>query len=125
MEFARRDRLVELMREEIAQILRKVKDPRLSGLLTVTDVELSKDTKTVTVFYSIMGSEEQRRSSEKALESAQPYVHHELKTRLRLKVIPSVRFVFDTTPERAGRVLELLNKIEKEREESPPPPSQE
>src|SRR5262249_15645270 len=101
VEFARRDRLVELFREEVAQILRKVKDPRLSGFLTVTDVELSQDQKTVFVFYSIMGTEENRRSSAEALKSAEPFVHHELRSRVHMKVVPAVKFEYDRTPERA------------------------
>lgn len=116
MEFQRRDRLVELMREEIALALRKVKDPRLSGFLTLTEVVLSKDAKTLTIYYSVMGSETDRLSTAKALESAAPFVHHQLRTRLHIKVIPSVKFEYDKTPERAGRVLELLTKIEQEKE---------
>lgn len=123
MEFQRRDRLVEVIRAELAGILRRVKDPRLSGLLTVTGVELSRDLKTAVAFYSIYGSDENRAHSARALASAAPFIRYELKSRLRLKVIPTVRFEYDQTPERAGRVLELLTRIEQERAAAPPAPS--
>ena len=54
--FSRNDRLRELFRTEIVKALREVKDPGLSGFLTITDVEISADRKTAKVFYSILGS---------------------------------------------------------------------
>ena len=131
MEFQRRDRLVELIREQLAEVLREVKDPRLSGFLTITGVDLSPDYKNATAFYSILGSEEDRASSAEALTSAAPFIRHQLRKRLSIKIIPVVAFEYDRTPERAGRVLELLTEIEKDRQAHPPakeeaePPSPE
>lgn len=115
MEFKRSDRLVELLKVEIAGLLRKVKDPRLSGFLTLTDVALSGDMKSAVVYFSIFGTEEERASSAAALESAQAFLRWRLRERLQIRVIPTLRFEYDVTPERAGRVLEILNKIEEER----------
>ena len=112
--FARRERLKVLFREELALALRGVKDPGLSGLLTVTDLVLSPDMKTATVFYSIIGSGLQRQTSAEALERASPFLRQVLKKRLSLKMIPQLVFTYDDTPARAARVEKLLIQLEKE-----------
>lgn len=113
--FARSDRLRELFRAEITLALRGVKDPGLSGgLLTVTDLSLSPDMKTATVYYSVLGSKRQLESSSKALERASPYLRQVLRKRLTLKNIPELRFVFDDTPRRASRIDQILLRLERE-----------
>jgi ribosome-binding factor A len=112
--FARNDRLKELIKSEIILALRTVKDPGVAGFLTVTDVELSPDRKTATVFYSVMGQDAQRASTTRALTRAEPYLRGVLRKRLALKVIPKVVFRYDDTPRKASRVEELLEKIRRD-----------
>ena len=112
--FSRSDRLRELYRVEIAKTLQTVKDPGLSGFLTVTDVELSTDGKTVTVFYSLLGSGAQHESSQKALDRAAPYIRQVLRKRLTVKMIPTIVFHYDDTPKRASRIDKLLLQLEQE-----------
>ncbi|MBI3552720.1 MAG: 30S ribosome-binding factor RbfA [Elusimicrobia bacterium] len=112
--FARSERLKELFRVEITKTLTSVKDPGLSGFLTVTDVDLSADGKTVNVFYSLLGSGAQRESTQKALERASPYIRQVLRKRLTLKMIPAIVFHYDDTPQRASRVDKLLLQLEQE-----------
>jgi ribosome-binding factor A len=112
--FDRNERLRELFRGEISKALLEIKDPGLSGLLTVTDVELSPDRKTLTVFYSVLGTPVERRRTDKALQRCAPYIHHLLIKRLSLKLVPKVAFSFDDTPRRASRIDRLLWDIEKE-----------
>ena len=111
----RNERLRELFRGEIVKALRDIHDPGHSGLLTVTDVELSPDRKTLTVFYSVLGTPVERRRTDKALQRCAPYIHHLLIKRLALKLAPKVVFCFDDTPRRASRIDKLLGDIEKER----------
>lgn len=113
--FERSDRLKELFRSEVILALRGVKDPGVSGLLTVTDVELSTDRKTVVVYYSVMGDATQRVSTAKALERAAPYLKQVMRKRLSIKVIPTIKFEFDETPRKASRIDKLLLDLEKER----------
>lgn len=114
MKFKRSDRLRGLFMEEIAGALREVKDPGVAGFLTVTDLELSGDTKTARVFYSLLGKPEDRESTQKALERSVNFIRHRLYSKLRLKFIPKIVFIFDDTPERAGRVETLLAKLNSE-----------
>lgn len=98
--------------------MRGVKDPGISGFMTVTDVKLSADMKTATVYYSILGSDHQRRSTAEALERAAPYVRQVLRKRLSLRTLPQFVFAYDETPLKASRVDQLLLQIEREQDPS-------
>ena len=113
--FDRGERLKELYKELLAELVREVKDPGLSGFLTVTDLSLSADRKNATVYYSVMGSDGQREAAAKALERAAPYLRGLLKKKVTVKVVPHLRFVSDDTPRKASRIDALLYKLEKER----------
>ncbi len=113
--FERNDRLRELFRGEITKALREIKDPGLGGLLTITDVELSVDRKTLKVFYSVLGTPQERHRTQRALARSAPYIHHLLIKRLALKLVPKVDFRFDDTPRRATRIDKLLSDLEEER----------
>ena len=113
--YTRNDRLKELYRELIGKLLREVKDPGLTGFLTVTDLALSIDRKTATVYYSILGSEAECQAAGQALERAAPYLRALLKKEVTVKVVPSIVFKYDETPRKASRIDELLNKLDKER----------
>jgi len=94
--------------------LREVKDPGISGLLTLTDLELSVDRKNLTVYYSVLGTTQESKRTSRALDRCAPFIHHLLIKRLSLKLIPKIVFRFDDTPRRASRVDKLLGDIEKE-----------
>jgi ribosome-binding factor A len=112
--YARNERLKELFKIEIIEALRGVKDPGVGGLLTITDLELAPDRKNCSVFYSILGSENERHSTQKALERASPYIRQVLRKRLTLKTIPNIHFVYDDTPKKASRIDKLLLDLEKD-----------
>lgn len=113
--YDRSERLRELFKETVVELLREVKDPGLSGFLTVTDVELSTDRKNLKVYYSILGSDAEKARAAAALERAAPYLRGLLKKKVTIKVIPNLSFHFDDTPRKASRIDELLNKLEKEK----------
>jgi ribosome-binding factor A len=116
MSFARSERLRELYREEIALALQGVKDPGLKGFLTVTGLELSADGKHANVFYSILGSAEDKKNAHEALNRAAPYIRQVLRKRVKVKYVPEFHFVFDDTPRKASLVDKMLLKIEQERD---------
>src|SRR5579859_283354 len=120
--FQRRDRVVELVKQEISELLRTLKDPNLSGFITITDVVLSRDMKTARIFFSVLGSEEEKKETGKVLDRSAGYLRHQLRDRLSMKVIPSLEFRFDDTPARAQRVEDILTRIQKE--DAPKPPKE-
>ncbi|MBI4425713.1 MAG: 30S ribosome-binding factor RbfA [Elusimicrobia bacterium] len=116
MAFDRSERVAELLQREISLLLREVKDPGVSGLVTVTGLKLARDRKSAMVFYSVLGSREQKDSTAKALERAANFLRHELRDRVKLRSVPKIAFAYDPTPERAQRIEEILVDIEKERD---------
>jgi ribosome-binding factor A len=110
----RPERVAQLMRREIAEVLmRRLRDPRVTGMVSVTDVEVSHDLSAARVFVSIMPDGPERQRSLDALQSAAGYIRHELAPRLGLREVPELRFVLDTSIERGARVDDLLRRIER------------
>jgi ribosome-binding factor A len=108
----RTDRIDQLLRQEIGEILaRDVQDPRI-GFVTVTDVETAPDLSTARVWVSVIGQPDEREQTLKALRRAMPFVRHELGSRVRLRRIPELHLREDDTAQRGTRVLRLLAELE-------------
>jgi ribosome-binding factor A len=108
----RTQRIDELLRQEIGEILgREVADPRI-GFVTVTQVETAPDLRHARVWVSVIGDEAQRKETLAALDRAMGFVRRELGTRLRLRRIPEFHVRLDDTAERGTRVLHLLHELE-------------
>lgn len=96
-------------------IIQRLKDPRLSGILTITGVEMRPDLKAAKVFYSLLGTEEEKENVQEVLTRSERFIRGKLRKRLRLKFIPGISFVYDDTPEKASRVFAILEKLDQER----------
>ena len=118
----RGQRIAELLRQQVSILLREVKDPGVSGLVTITDIKLAKDRKSAVLFYSVLGSAEQRASTAEALERCVPFLRRQLMETVVLRTIPKLSFEYDATPERAQRIEALLSTIEKEKKKEPDEP---
>ncbi len=109
---ARTDRVDQLLREEIGQIItREVADPRI-GFATITRVETTQDLRHAKVWVSVIGQPAERDATIAALSRAMAFVRHELGRSLRIKRIPDLHVHLDDTAERGTRVLQLLNELE-------------
>jgi ribosome-binding factor A len=107
----RTDRVDELLRQEIGQIIaREIADPRV-GFATITDVETTPDLRHAKVWVSVIGQESDRRATISALEHAMPFIRHELGKRLRLRRIPEFAVKLDESIERGSRVMQLINEL--------------
>lgn len=112
----RPERVADVIREEISQIVGyELEDPRLA-MVTVTDVRLSDSRREAQVFVIIAGDEKAHREALNALRHAAPYVRKQLSLSLNLPRTPEIHFVRDTVEEKGERVDQLLQKIEAERE---------
>jgi ribosome-binding factor A len=114
--YERNDRLKELYKELVSTHLRQIKDPGLVGFITVTDVELAHDRKTLKVYYSILGTDAERERAAAALERAAPYLRELIKKKVAVKTIPNMTFHYDDTPKKASRIDELLNRLERDKD---------
>jgi ribosome-binding factor A len=109
---ARTDRIDQLLRQEIGEILaRDVQDPRI-GFVTITDVETAPDLSTARVWVSVIGQPEERDRTIRALQRAMPFVRHELGSRIRLRRVPELQLRTDDTAQRGTRVMQLLAELE-------------
>ncbi len=103
-------RIADRIQVTVAEMLeRRIKDPRL-GFVTVTDVRVSGDTQHASVFYTVMGGEDEVASSTAALESAKGLIRSEVGKQLGLRHVPSLEFIHDALPENARHLDELLAK---------------
>ena len=109
----RPDRVAEGIREEIATFLQSegLGDPRLTGLVTVTGVESTRDLRSARVFVSYLGAEEERAHVIEALAALAPRMRGHVGRALRLRVAPELHFRLDESVARAARIETLLRQI--------------
>jgi ribosome-binding factor A len=101
-------KLADQIKVIVAEMLqRRIKDPRL-GFVTITDVRLTGDSQDATVFYTVLGSEEEQASTTAALRSATGLIRSEVGKQLGLRLTPTLRFVPDAVPENARQIDDLL-----------------
>lgn len=104
-------RVAQLLQEEISRLLlRGLKDPRLTGLITVTGAKLSPDLKEAVIYYSVFGTDAQRKETQAGLTAAAPFLQRESGRSLKLRYSPHLRFVFDESIERGDRIEQLLRE---------------
>jgi ribosome-binding factor A len=120
-------RVAELIKREVSQmLLNGIKDDRVgSGMVSVTDVDVSGDLQHAKIYVSIYGSEEAKTETMAGLKSATGYVRSELGARMRLRRTPEVVFIEDHSIERGSKVLSLLNRLQQERPVDDPTEQQE
>ena len=91
----------------------ELRDPRVA-LATVTEAEMSPDLRYARVFVSILGDQQEKRSTLAALNKASGFVRKQLGARLRLRHSPEVTFCFDQSVEQGARIEEVLAEVKKE-----------
>jgi ribosome-binding factor A len=116
----RTERLNALFRNEISSlIVRGIKDPRISGVVTVTRVDISNDLSYATVFVSVYGSALEKRNTIKALKSATGFIRRELLSRITIRVMPVLRFKLDESIAQGNEILELIDSLDIPPEDPP------
>ncbi len=117
MSSERQARLGDRIRVILAERLEKgLRDPRL-GFVTITDVRVTGDLQHASVFYTVLGSAEEREASAKALKSATGMLRSEVGKHLNVRLTPSLEFIADAIPENAVHIEDLLREA-RERDES-------
>ncbi|HVL60497.1 MAG TPA: 30S ribosome-binding factor RbfA [Microbacterium sp.] len=113
----RQARLADRIRVILAERLDKgLRDPRL-GFVTLTDVRVTGDLQHAAVFYTVLGTHEEREGTAAALKSATGMLRSELGKHLNVRLIPSLEFIADAIPENAGHIADLLREA-RERDEA-------
>lgn len=107
----RMERIKEEYRRELAAIFRQIKDPRLSSMVSVMSVEITKDLKYAKVYVSVMGTQEEKDNSMKALKSSVGFIKREIGARLNLRGVPHPTFVLDNSIDYGAHINEMIKKI--------------
>lgn len=117
-EFSRVDRLSQQMKKEMAVILqREIKDPRLHSMITVSDVEVSRDLSHAKVFVTFMGLEQDKvKENLKILNEASGFVRSLIGKRIQARIVPQIRFEFDESLNEGIRMASLVESVRREDE---------
>jgi len=113
LSYKRSTRVAEQIQREISKIVQELKEPKM-GFATITGVKLTDDLQSARVFFSVIGTENEVAETCRILKDSVPSIRHQLAAKMNLRRTPTLEFVFDETPAKAGRVLELLEKIRSE-----------
>ena len=117
---SRPDRVADQIRSELATLLaRDVHDPGI-GFVTLTRVHVSPDLQVARVHYTALGDDKARRNSERALERAAPFLRRQIGSRLRLKRVPELKFVYDESIAGQDRIEQLLNELHTPKDDDTP-----
>lgn len=110
------EKLQELIKQEMSKmLLTDLKDPRI-GFVTVTDVEMTGDLREAKIYVSVMGGDEQVKSSLEGLQSALGFIRREIGQRVRLRFTPEISFALDTSLDYGDHIQKLLLQVEGDRD---------
>jgi ribosome-binding factor A len=112
---SRRSRkLSEQIRTDLSWIIEnRLKDPN-KGFLTLTYVKLSSDLKLASVYYTVLGEEETRKTTQEVLNRSISFLRHELRDKLKVRYLPELRFFYDNTFDYSQKISNLMSKIHDE-----------
>jgi len=107
----RPNRLAETLKEDISQLIRvELKDPRL-GFVTLTSVDVAGDLAHAKVYVSVLGTEDEGKTSLEVLNRAAGFVRCEIGKRVRLRHVPAIVFVYDPSIEHGAHIARLLKDV--------------
>ena len=110
---SRQKKLSSLLRTEISSLLlKKINDSRI-GFISITEIKISTDFKQAWIYYSQIGSDEQKNETKKGLASATKFIHSELSKKIRYMAIPKIRFRFDDSLEKGVDIVNKINQLNK------------
>jgi len=109
----RHERVRELLKREVGEVIRREIPMNEAGLLTVNEVGVASDLRSATVFVGVIGTAEQRKKAASLLDKESKRLQGLVGRAVVLKYTPHLKFVIDQSIERGNRVLEILDELEK------------
>ena len=104
-------RIQSRLRQDIAELfLTDLKDPRLQGVVSITRVEVSKDLTHARVFWSMLGSDSQRRAAERFIEGARGFIQAQVAKGLEIRTAPELAFRYDDSIAKGAEVSKLIDE---------------
>jgi len=108
----RHQRVRELLKRTVGEILRREMNSESCGLITVNDVGMANDLHSAMIFVSVLGSDEQKRTAAKQLKSERSRIQYILGREVVLKYTPRIKFELDDSIEAGNRVMSILDEME-------------
>jgi len=107
---------ISVIQSEFKRVLSEIiknemKDPRISEMASVTHVELSRDLKYAKAYISVYDTEKLKKSTIDTLTHAEHFIKNEVGARMRMRRLPEIRFMLDTSIEYSSKISELLKKV--------------
>lgn len=119
MSAIRQDRLNEEIKKAVSEVIREMKDPRISPMTTITQAEVTNDLKHAKLMVSIYEADEQvRKASVDALNHAAGFITRELGHRMQIRRLPSLKFILDTSIEYSVHIARILDTLHVEKQEN-------
>jgi len=109
-EFSRSRRVGEQIQRELAELVqRELKDPRL-GMVTISAVDVTKDLSVAKVYFTVLDPEHDVAQTKEGLTRAGGFLRRELAHRMKLRVVPELRFFYDSSIEQGSRLSALIDQ---------------
>ncbi len=109
--FKRSEKVAEAIHEMVSGLIVKgLKDPRI-GFVTITGVKVTDDLHLATVYFTVVGSDEEKVATEKGLNSARGYIRKEMGKSLRMRYVPDIVFKYDESVAYGSRIESLLREL--------------
>jgi ribosome-binding factor A len=120
MQNKRTDRINSLLREILAQIIqREVKNPNLSPLTSISQVDISRDLSFARVYVNAIGTPEEKQKTLNAIIQARSFISHTASQKVRLRIFPTLRFYLDTSADKQMHIDAVLEKLESNKKTPP------
>ena len=116
----RHQRVRELLKREIGEIIRKNYAIDQYGLISVSDIEMGSDLKSARVFIGVVGTKTQKQAAIRKLQKDRGSIQKAVGSKVILKYLPQLRFILDAAIERGNRVLAIIEELEQSEPSVPP-----
>lgn len=114
MSETRARRVAEQIKKEVSRIIAmEMKDPRVASLVSVTEVQVSRDLQYATIYVSVYGSDTDKQETFAALARASGFIRSEIGKRIRLRRTPEIHIQLDNSMEYGARIEEVLKNLDK------------
>jgi ribosome-binding factor A len=114
----RSGRINEEMKKELAAlVMTDIRDPRLTAMVSITEVEVTKDLSYAKVYVSIFGTEKEKADSLNAIKNASSFLRREIGRRMNLRHTPELVIMLDTTIDRGMHIDDLIRQISTDKDD--------
>ncbi|MBI2994881.1 MAG: 30S ribosome-binding factor RbfA [Gammaproteobacteria bacterium] len=112
-EYGRNRRVADLVQREVADLVQRELDQQRTGMITISEVDVSPDLSIAKIYFSCLDPATDRRPLVNELNNLAGHFRHVLGRRLRMRTVPRLQFVFDQSVERGSRLSSLIDSLNK------------